>query len=78
MEYSSFREVSMFQIARGIAPLWNFIDALLGRRAYATPVSSEISDFCEISDLLLFFSYFSSQNNGIKFGVYFFDVFCVN
>ena len=26
------------------------------------PVSSEISDLCEISDLLLFFSYFASQN----------------
>jgi len=25
-------------------------------------VSSEISDLCEISDLLLFFSYFASQN----------------
>ena len=26
------------------------------------PVSSEISDLCEISDLLLFFTYFASQN----------------
>jgi len=25
-------------------------------------VSSEISDLCEISDLLVFFSYFASQN----------------
>ena len=42
------------------------------------PVSSEISDLCVISDLLLFLSYFSSQSKGIKFGNYFFDVRCVN
>jgi len=34
-------------------------------------VSSEISDICEISDLLLFFSYFASQNKEIKSGNYF-------
>jgi len=34
------------------------------------PVSSEISDLCEISDLLL-------QSNGIKFGDYIFNVCCV-
>ena len=28
----------------------------------------------EISDLLLFVSYFTSQSEGIKFGNYFFDV----
>jgi len=32
----------------------------------------------EISDLLLFVSYFSSLSKGIKFGDYFFDVCCVN
>jgi len=32
----------------------------------------------EISDLLLFISYFASQNKGIKFGNYFFDMCCVN
>jgi len=32
------------------------------------PVSSEISDLCEISDLLLFFSYFACQNKEIKSG----------
>jgi len=42
------------------------------------PVSSEISDLCEISDLLLFFSYFASQNKEIKSGNSFFDVCCVN
>jgi len=42
------------------------------------PMSSEISDLCEISDLLLFVSYFPSQSKGIKFGVFFFDVCCVN
>jgi len=31
----------------------------------------------EISDLLLFVSYFASQSKGIKFGNYFFDVHCV-
>jgi len=41
-------------------------------------VSSEISDLCEISDQLLFASYFASQSKGIKFGDYFFDVCCVN
>ena len=42
------------------------------------PVSSEISDLCEISDLLLFVSHFASQSNGIKIGDYFFDVCCAN
>jgi len=32
----------------------------------------------EISDLLLFFSYFASQNKEIKSSNYFFDVCCVN
>jgi len=42
------------------------------------PVSSELSDLCELSDLLLFVSYCASQNNEIKLGNYFFDVCCVN
>jgi len=42
------------------------------------PVSNEISDLSEISDLLLFVSYFASQSKGIKLGDYFFDVCCVN
>ena len=42
------------------------------------PVSGEISDLCEIADLLLFFSYFASQNKETKSGNYFFDVFCAN
>jgi len=41
-------------------------------------VSSEISDLCEISDLLLFVKYFASQTKGIKIGVYFFGVCGVN
>ena len=41
------------------------------------PVSSEISDLCEISELLLFVRYFASQSEGIKFGIYLFDVCCV-
>jgi len=41
------------------------------------PLSSEISDLCEISDLLLFVSYFASQSRGKKFGDYFFDACCV-
>jgi len=41
-------------------------------------VSSEISDLYEIYDLLLFFSYFASQNKEIKSGNYFYDVCCVN
>jgi len=35
------------------------------------PVSSEISDLCKISDLLLFVGYFASQSKEIKFGDYF-------
>jgi len=42
------------------------------------PVSNEISDLCEISDLLLFFSYFASQSKGIKLGDYFFYLCCAN
>jgi len=34
------------------------------------PMSSEISDLCEISDLLLFLSYFASWSEGINFGEY--------
>jgi len=45
---------------------------------FGLPVSSEISDLCEISDLLLFLSYFTSQNKEIKFGNYFFYIYCVN
>jgi len=41
-------------------------------------VSNEISDLCEISDLLLFFSYFASESKRTKFGNYFFDISCVN
>jgi len=42
------------------------------------PVSSEISDLCEISNLLLFVNYFASLSNGMKFGDYFFDVCYAN
>jgi len=37
------------------------------RKGYGNPVSSEISDHSEISDLLLFLSYFTSQSKIIKF-----------
>jgi len=40
--------------------------------------SSEISDLCEISDLLIFVGNFASQIKGMKFGDYFFDVCCIN
>jgi len=42
------------------------------------PVSSKISDVCDIFDLLLFFGYFASQNKEITSGNSFFDVCCVN
>jgi len=42
------------------------------------PVSSEISDLYEISDLLLFFNYFASQNKEITPGNSFLDVCCAN
>jgi len=41
-------------------------------------VSSEISDICEISELLLFLKYLTSQNKEINCGNLFFDVCCVN
>jgi len=41
-------------------------------------MSSEISDLRKISDLLLFFCYFVSQNKEIQSGNCFFDVCCVN
>jgi len=41
-------------------------------------LSSEISDLCENSDLLLFVSYFASQREEIKFGDCFFNVCCEN
>jgi len=34
------------------------------------PVSSEVSDLCKISGLLLLISYFASESKGIKFGNY--------
>ena len=39
-------------------------------------MSKEISDLCEISDLILLVSYFASQNKGIKFGNDGFDMCC--
>ena len=41
-------------------------------------IRREISDVCEISDLLLFVGYFVSQSKQIKFDDGFFDVCCVN
>jgi len=42
-----------------------------GAWRFVCPVSSEISDLCEISDLLLFVNYFASQSKRIEFGSYF-------
>jgi len=36
------------------------------------------SDLYEISDPILLFSYWASQNKGIKFGNRFFEVCCAN
>jgi len=44
----------------------------------STSMSSENSDLCQISDLVLFDSYFVFQSKGIKFGDGLFDVSCVN
>jgi len=41
-------------------------------------MSGELSDLREISDLLLFVSYFASESEEINFGNYFFDVCCGN
>ena len=51
---------------------------MLGASRSFNPVSSEISDLCENSDLLFFVSYFASQSKGIRCGDNFFDVCCVN
>jgi len=42
-----------------------------GGTGTGVPVSSKISDICEIFNLLLFFSYFACQNKEIKSGVEF-------
>jgi len=55
-----------------------FFHSVTSSHIHNRPVSSEISDLCEIFDLLLFVSYFASQNKKIKFGDYFFDVCRVN
>jgi len=47
-------------------------------QSHSGPVSSELSDLCEISDLLLFFSHFASQNKEITSGNAFVEVCCVN
>jgi len=46
---------------------WNRV-TVLHVRLLITPGVKRISDFCEISELLLFFSYFASQSEGIKLG----------
>ena len=47
-------------------------------KSRSCPVSSEFLDLCEISDLLLFLSCSTSKNKEIRFGNYFFDVYCAN
>jgi len=66
-ELSYMRSLTHAAVARG--PIW---------LCAFGPVLSEISDLCEISDLLLFVSYFASQSKGIQLGDYFLDVCCVN
>jgi len=41
-------------------------------------IRAGVSDLCEISDLVMFFSYFASQNKEIKSVKYFSDVCFVN
>jgi len=52
--------------------------SLPGPEAEKIPVSSGISDLCEISDLLLFFSCVASENKEIKSGNYVYDACRVN
>jgi len=59
--------ISVASMAAGV---WTGV----GFENFSEPVSSEISDLCEISDLVMFFSYFASQNKEIKSGNYFSDV----
>jgi len=63
---------------------WHSIDICLKHRSnktdysfyncmrYRWAVSSEISDLCEVSDLLFFGSYFACRRKRAKFGDYFF------
>ena len=46
----------------------NWLKVVIVEKVIVFPVSSEICDLCEISDLLLCFSYFASQNKEITSG----------
>jgi len=55
--------------------IWSWCEDFHGHKCSCTdlkPVSSEISD------LLLFVSYFAAQSEGISFDVYFIYVCCLN
>jgi len=62
----------MYEV-RAICGMYHIITIMRG-----LPVSTEISDLCEISDLSLFVSYFASQSKGMKFGNNFVDLCCIN
>jgi len=57
---------------------YGYPKAAFKQKSDTDPVASEISDICEISDLLLFFGYFVSQNKELKSGNYFLDVCCAS
>jgi len=57
---------------------WCEVKKFASQKFRLTLVSNKISDLCEISDLLVFFSYFAFQNKEIMSGNYFFDVFCIH
>jgi len=57
---------------------WGEVRNFASQKFCLTLVSSKISDICEISGLVLFFSYFASQMKELKSGNYFFHVCCVN
>jgi len=58
-------------------PTFHYFDGFGFDNFCLTSVSSEISDLYEISDLLLFVSYFASQSKRINFAISFF-MCCVN
>jgi len=64
--YPYLIQLSFFKIQSNSDPALN-----CRIRLDCDPMSNEISDLCEISDLLLFLSYFACQSMRIKFGNYF-------
>jgi len=69
------------ELTSSLLAAFSFVFQTTGKkkaRKFNIPVPSENSDLREISDRLLFVSYFASQNKEIQWGNCFFDVCCAN